>query len=65
MLNLEIDKLLIWFKANNLSLNLKKTKFIVFKPSQKRSICNIQMSIDNQNIVKAKETIKFSRRNFG
>ena len=56
MLNLEMDKLLIWFKANKLSLNLKKTTFTVFKPRQKHSICNIQISIDNQNIVKLKET---------
>ena len=55
MLNLELDKLSIWFKANKLSLNLKKTKFMVFKPIQKRSIYNIQMSIDNQNIVEVKE----------
>ena len=55
-LNSEMDKLSIWFKANKLSLNLKKTKFMVFKPRQKRSICNIQISIDNQIIVKVKET---------
>ena len=29
---------------------------MVFKPRRKRSICNIQISIDNQNIVKVKET---------
>ena len=51
-----MNKLSIWFKANKLSLNLKKTKFMVFKPRQKRSICNIQISIDNQNIVEVKET---------
>ena len=56
MLNLEMDKLSIWFKTNKLSLNLKKTKFMVFKPRQKRSICNIQISIGNQNIVEVKET---------
>ena len=56
MLNLEMNKLSIWFKANKLSLNLKKTKFMVFKPRQKHSICNIQISIDNQNIVEVKET---------
>ena len=50
-----MDKLSTWFKANKLSLNLKKTKFMVFKPRQKRSICNIQISVDNQNIVKVKE----------
>ena len=52
MLNLEIDKRSIWFKANKLSLNLKKTEFMVLKPRQKRTICNIQMSIDNQNLDK-------------
>ena len=29
---------------------------MVFKPRQKSSICNIEISIDNQNIVKVKET---------
>ena len=36
-------------------INHKKTKFMVFKPRRKCSICNIQASIDNQNIVKVKE----------
>ena len=45
MLNLEMDKLSICFKANKLSLNLNKTKFMVFKPRKKRTICNIQISI--------------------
>ena len=56
MLNLEMGKLSMWFEANKLSLNLKKTKCMVFKQRQKRSICHIQISIDNQNIVKVKET---------
>ena len=56
MLNLEMDKLSISFKANKLSLNLKKTKCMVFKPRQKRSFCNIQISINNKNIVEVKET---------
>ena len=38
----------IWFKPNKLSLNLKKAKFMVFKPCQ--------ISIDNHNIVKVKAT---------
>ena len=32
ILNAELNKLSIWFRANRLSLNLKKTKFIIFKP---------------------------------
>ena len=54
MLNLEMDKLSSGLKQT--SLNLKKTKFMVFKPCQKRSFCNIQISIDNDNIVKVKAT---------
>ena len=36
ILNAELNKLSKWFRANRLSLNLKKTKFIniVFKPCQ-------------------------------
>ena len=37
ILNAELNKLSLWFRANRLSLNLKKTKFIVFKPCQKRT----------------------------
>ena len=57
MLNLEMDKLSIWFKASKLFLNLKKTKVMVFRPSQKRMDCDIQISKDNQHIVQVKETI--------
>ena len=35
------------FKANKLSRNLKKTKFMVFQPSKKRSDCDIEIPIDN------------------
>ena len=54
MLNLEMGKLSVWFKASKLSLNLKKAKFMVFKPRQKLTICN-QVSIHNQHIVQVKE----------
>ena len=37
ILNAELNKLLLWFRANRLSSNLKKNKFIVFKPCQKRT----------------------------
>ena len=56
-LNLELNKLSIWFKANKLSLNLKKTKYIVFRPSQRRINCNTVTSIDDQHIDRAKETV--------
>ena len=57
ILNAELNKLSIWFRANRLSLNLKKTKFIVFKPSQKRTNQTIQLLINNQKIDQVKETV--------
>ena len=46
-LNADQNKLSIWFRANRLSLNLKKKKhFIVFKPCQKRTNQTIQLVTD-------------------
>ena len=51
ILNAELKKVLLWFRANRLSLNLKKkNKFIVFKPCQKRTNQTIQLLINGQKI---------------
>ena len=57
ILNTELNKLSIWFRANKLSLNLKKTKFMVFKPSQKRKSHDIQLLIKDFKLDQVKETI--------
>ena len=57
ILNTELNKLSIWFRANKLSLNLKKTKFMVFKPSQKRKSHDIQLFINDYKLDQVKETI--------
>ena len=41
VLKSEIDKLSEWFKANKLSLNLDKTKYMSFKSKQKKESLNI------------------------
>ena len=56
-LNIELNKLSVWFRVNKLSLNLKKTKFIVFKPNQKRRGYNFQILINEQQINQVKETV--------
>ena len=56
-LNIEINKLSVWFRVNKLSLNLKKTKFIVFKPNQRRRSYNFQILINEQQIDQVKETV--------
>ena len=47
----------IWFRVNRLSLNLKETKFIVFKPCQKCTNQSIRLLIDGQKIDQVKETL--------
>ena len=54
ILNAELNKLSIWLRANRLSLNLKKTKFIIFKPCQK---VQIKLLINGQKIDQIKETV--------
>ena len=56
-LNYELNKLSTWFKANKLSLNLKKTNFMLFKPRQKRYHFPIQICINEQRIEQVKETV--------
>ena len=43
-LNSELNKSSTWFKANKLSLNLKKTNYMLFKPRQKRYHFPMQIS---------------------
>ena len=57
ILNTELNKLSIWFRAYKLSLNLKKTKFMLFKPSQKRLSQSIQLLINDYKLDQVKETI--------
>ena len=57
ILNTELYKLSNWFRVNKLSLNLKKTKFMVFKPSQKRVSYDIQLLINDYKLDQVKETV--------
>ena len=53
----EIEKLSDWFKSNKLSLNLQKTKFIVFKPRQKKYNHTFQLTINNEAVEQVKEIV--------
>lgn len=50
--NSEINQLFVWLCANKLQLNIKKTKFAIFGPSQKTSRINKieNLKINNQTI---------------
>ena len=51
ILNVELDKVSIWFQANGLSLNLKKRTFMAFSKSKKKlNLRNCQVKINNEPI---------------
>ena len=56
-LNSEICKLTQWCRANKLSINFKKSNFMVFRPRQRRQTLDISIQIDNNNIDCVKETV--------
>ena len=56
-LNSELNNLPTWFAANRLSLNLSKTNFMVFKPRQKKQLFKFHVSINEQPIPRAFETV--------
>ena len=55
--NLEMSKLSDWCRANKLSINLKKSNFMVFQPRQKRQKFDLAFSIDGSPIERVKETV--------
>jgi hypothetical protein len=56
VVSLELDKLNVWFMVNKLSLNVKKTNFMLF--SKKRDKNDLRIAIDNHNLDRV-ETTKF------
>ena len=55
--NCEIDKISEWFKANKLSLNLKKSNYVIFKSRQKRIDIDLSLKINDHQITRAKEVV--------
>ena len=57
IINTEIVKIVSWFKINKLSLNIKKTNFIIFSPKRKLiPPNNLQLRIDNVPIEQVDKT---------
>lgn len=46
----EINNVSKWLNVNKLSLNITKTKFILFRFSNKKPKHDVEMSINNKNI---------------
>ena len=56
-LNDELPKLSDWCNAYKLSVNLKKSKFMIFRPRQKRQTLDIKLEINHCAIERVKETV--------
>jgi hypothetical protein len=57
VLNTELLKLSEWFKANKVSINIKKSNYMIFKPRQKRQTLNLYLEINNHKINRVKEVV--------
>lgn len=56
ILNEELSKINLWIQANKLSLNIDKTKFILFKPRRKQPTTVYPVMINNRTIERIYET---------
>ena len=54
--NREICKVANWLAVNKLSLNVKKTRFVIFRAKNKKLTNNISINIGNQNIEQVNST---------
>ena len=53
----EFNKVSEWLNVNKLSLKIKKTKFILFRSSNKKPKHEVKLSINNGDIKQVKNTI--------
>ena len=58
-LNTELEKVSVWLIVNKLSINIKKTKYIIFKTRQKRITPHNMLIKVNNETIEQKESIKF------
>jgi len=57
--NLELCKVANWLAVNKLSLNVKKTRFVIFRAKTKKLTNNLSINIGNQNIEQVNSTNLF------
>ena len=55
VVNLELEKITCWFYANKLSINVKKSSFIIFRPRQNRQTPDLAFNISNYSIDRVKD----------
>ena len=52
-----MNKLTEWFKCNKLSLNAKKSSFMIFQPRQKRETLDFSITLNSTHINRVKEVV--------
>ena len=57
-MNSELTKISLWMKSNKLSVNIKKTNYVIFKPKQKSVHMSSQISFDSITLKEVTE-VKF------
>ena len=55
VVNLELKKITCWFYTNKLSITVKKSNFIIFRPRQNRQRLDLAFNISNYSIDRVKE----------
>ena len=58
-LNGELPKVIIWFRANSLTLNSGKSQFIIFHNRQRLIPVNVHNIVIGDEVIARVETIKF------
>ena len=56
-INVELNKLSEWFKANKRSINVQKSNYMIFRPRQKRQTFDLDLDINNHKIDHVKEVV--------
>jgi hypothetical protein len=57
IINSEMNKLSEWFRANKLSINVKKSNYMIFRPRQKRQILDLSLELNGHKIDQVKEVM--------
>ena len=55
--NTAIEKLSTWIQSNQLSINLKKTNFTLFKPRKRKLTCDVVLEINKSPIDRVSEVV--------
>lgn len=56
IINNELDKISCWFRNNRLTLNIKKTNFILFRTCSRQKLQNMKITIDGIEIEEVTKT---------